>query len=140
MSAPSGDRRIVARGLVRRFGDKTAVDGVDLDLGPGGIVGLLGPNGSGKSTLLRMLVGLVRPDRGEVSVGGVTLRGDGTAVRRGCTYAPGEIALCEELSGRQHLAWLLRGRDAESVCRARSCWPTSSTCPWPSACAPTATA
>ncbi len=111
------DRRIVARGLTRRFGDKLAVEGVDLDLGPGGIVGLLGPNGSGKSTLLRMLVGLVPPDAGSVQVDGVALSGDGTAVRRRCTYAPGEIALYDEMKGAEHLGWFLRGRGAAALAR-----------------------
>ncbi len=118
LPSPARDRRIVARGLTRRFGDKLAVDAVDLDLGPGGIVGLLGPNGSGKSTLLRMLVGLVRPDAGTAAIDGAALAGDGTAVRRRCTYAPGEIALYDEMKGREHVAWLLRGRGLGALRRA----------------------
>jgi ABC-2 type transport system ATP-binding protein len=108
------DRRIVARGLTRRFGDKVALHPTDLDLGPGRIIGLLGPNGSGKSTLLRTLLGLVRPDAGSASIDGVRLRGDGTAVRRRVTYAPGEIALHGERTGRDQLEWLLRGRGPEA--------------------------
>ena len=57
-TAPDG--RIEAHGLTRRFGPLVALHPTDLDIGPGGITGLLGPNGSGKSTLLRMLIGLVR--------------------------------------------------------------------------------
>ncbi len=97
--------------MTRTFGAKTALHATDLDLGPGGVVGLLGPNGSGKSTLLRMLVGLVRPDAGTASVAGVELVGDGTAIRRACTYAPGELAVYGEMSAREHLRWLLRGRE-----------------------------
>lgn len=114
----TGDRRIVVRGLTRRFGDRLALEPLDLDLGPGGVIGLLGPNGSGKSTLLRMLTGLVRPDAGTASVDGVALRGDGTAVRKRCTYAPGEISLYGDLKAAEHLSWLSRGRDAESSRRA----------------------
>lgn len=110
---------IVARGLTRTFGSKIALQPTDLDLGPGGVIGLLGPNGSGKSTLLRILVGLVRPDAGSAVVAGVTLVGDGTDIRRRCTYAPGELALYGELNGRDHLGWLLRGREGSS--RARAC-------------------
>ncbi len=117
-SAP-GDRRIVTRGLTRRFGDRLALAPLDLDLGPGGVIGLLGPNGSGKSTLLRLLTGLVRPDAGLASVDGVTVVGDGTAVRRRCSFAPGEIALYGDLRGGEHLAWLLRARDGEAFSRAR---------------------
>lgn len=109
---------IVARGLTRAFGAKVALRPTDLDLGPGGVIGLLGPNGSGKSTLLRILVGLVRPDAGSAVVAGVPLVGDGTDVRRRCTYAPGELALYGELDGREHLGWLLRGRERAARVRA----------------------
>jgi ABC-2 type transport system ATP-binding protein len=64
---------ITARGLTKRFGDITAVDGLDLDLAPGRIYGLLGPNGSGKTTLIRLLVGLAKPTSGEASVLGVRM-------------------------------------------------------------------
>jgi ABC-2 type transport system ATP-binding protein len=120
-SAPSvlGDRRIVVRGLTRRFGSKLALAPLQLELGPGGVVGLLGPNGSGKSTLLRMLTGLVRPHGGEARVDGERVRGDGTAVRRRCTYAPGEIALYGDLRASEHLGWFLRERGNEALERAR---------------------
>jgi ABC-2 type transport system ATP-binding protein len=108
------------RGVRRRFGQKDALLPFDLDVPKGSITGLIGPNGSGKSTLLRCIVGLVRPDAGEVAVDGVTLRGDGVAIRRRCTYAPGELALYGELRGAQHLAWLLRGREPASLERARA--------------------
>lgn len=111
-------RGIVARGLTRTFGVKTALHATDLDLGPGGVIGLLGPNGSGKSTLLRMLVGLVRPGAGFASVAGIELVGDGTAIRRACTYAPGELAVYGEMSARDHLRWLLRGREHGAFERA----------------------
>jgi ABC-2 type transport system ATP-binding protein len=116
----SGDRRIVARGLTRAFGAKVALHPTDLDIGPGGVTGLLGPNGSGKSTLLRMLTGLLRPDAGSASVDGVELKGDGTAIRKRCSYAPGEIALYGELRGLEHLNWFLRGREREARARAKT--------------------
>ncbi len=106
------------RGLTRRFGRKVAVHPLDMSLGPGGITGLLGPNGSGKSTLLRMLVGIVRPHGGTATVAGVVLRGDGTAVRRLVAYAPGEIGVYGEMSGREHLRWLSRGRGRAALVRA----------------------
>jgi len=110
----------VARGVTRAFGGHVALHPTDLDLGPGGVIGLLGPNGSGKSTLLRVLTGLVRPDRGEAWVDGIALSGDGTAIRRRATYAPGELALYTEMRADEHLAWLLRGRDAGALPRARA--------------------
>ncbi len=61
---------IACNGLVKRFGSVQALDGVDLTVGPGRIVGLLGPNGSGKTTLIKILCGLLQPAAGSVSVGG----------------------------------------------------------------------
>ena len=55
-------------GLRKRYGRRTAVDGVSLSVGRGEVVGLLGPNGAGKTTVIKMLLGLVRPDGGEVMV------------------------------------------------------------------------
>jgi ABC-2 type transport system ATP-binding protein len=120
-SAPAtstGDGRIVARGLSRRFGAKVALEPIDLDVGPSGITGLLGPNGSGKSTLLRCLLGIVRPDAGTASIDGVALDRDGVHVRRRCAYSPGEIGLYGELTGRAHLEWFLRGRGRAAEARA----------------------
>lgn len=119
-SGARGDLAVRARGLARRFGRKQALSGFELTVRRGSITGLLGPNGSGKSTLMRCLVGLVRPDAGEAEVAGVPLRGDGTAVRRVCTYAPGEAALYGELTGLRHLAWFLRGRERNALRRARA--------------------
>jgi ABC-2 type transport system ATP-binding protein len=119
MGAAGGEGRITARGLTRRFGSKVALEPTDLDVAAGAITGLLGPNGSGKSTLMRMLIGLVPPSGGTATVDGVPLAGDGTAIRKCTTYAPGEIALYGELSGSEHLDWFLRGREREARDRAR---------------------
>src|SRR5437660_3991563 len=59
-----------ARGVVKRFGDFTALDGVSVDVPTGALTALLGPSGSGKSTLLRVIAGLEQPDAGEVSLDG----------------------------------------------------------------------
>ncbi|MDF1800482.1 MAG: ATP-binding cassette domain-containing protein [Planctomycetota bacterium] len=111
---------VEARGLTRRFGTVTAVDGIDLVIEPGSVTGILGPNGSGKSTFLRILIGLVRPDAGTAEVAGVRLRGDGTAIRRVVTFSPGEIALYGEMRADEQLAWLLRGRSRSAGARARA--------------------
>ncbi|MBK8179422.1 MAG: ABC transporter ATP-binding protein [Planctomycetes bacterium] len=116
----ASDRKIQVREISRRFGPKVALHPTSFEVGPGGVTALLGPNGSGKSTLLRCIVGLVRPDSGSVTLDGVELSGDGTAVRRRTTFAPGEISLYTELRGREHLSWLLRGREREAVAVAES--------------------
>ncbi|WP_150957067.1 ABC transporter ATP-binding protein [Microbacterium testaceum] len=65
---------IVAENLTKRYGDKTAVDGVSFTVAPGRVTGFLGPNGAGKSTTMRMIVGLDRPTAGHVTVGGQDYR------------------------------------------------------------------
>lgn len=65
---------IVAENLTKRYGDKTAVDGVSFTVAPGRVTGFLGPNGAGKSTTMRMIVGLDRPTAGRVTVGGQDYR------------------------------------------------------------------
>lgn len=110
---------VSARGVTRRFGDHVALHPLDLDLAPG-VTGLLGPNGSGKSTFMRCLVGLVRPDAGAVRIDGVRLQGDGVEVRRRLTFTPGELALYGELTGTEHLRFLVRGRDRAALTTART--------------------
>ncbi|MFI8631894.1 ABC transporter ATP-binding protein [Microbacterium sp. NPDC077663] len=61
---------IVAEGLTKRYGDKTAVDGISFTVQPGKVTGFLGPNGAGKSTTMRMIVGLDRPTAGRVTLDG----------------------------------------------------------------------
>ncbi|WNV76878.1 ABC transporter ATP-binding protein [Geodermatophilus sp. DSM 44513] len=73
-------------GLRKRYGRRTAVDGVSLAVGRGEVVGLLGPNGAGKTTVIKMLLGLVRPDAGEVMVLGRP--GTDPAARAGVGYLP----------------------------------------------------
>eukprot|EP00119_Amphimedon_queenslandica_P003414 XP_003389621.1 PREDICTED: uncharacterized protein LOC100637052 [Amphimedon queenslandica] len=70
-----------ARGLLKRFGAKTVIDGLDLDMPRGGCYGLLGPNGAGKTTLLRMLLGHVLPDAGSLEVLGEPVPAAARSVR-----------------------------------------------------------
>ena len=69
-SARNGERLLEARGLVKAYGGRRVVDGVQFSVGAGEIVGLLGPNGAGKTTSFRMTVGLVKPDAGEIRLSG----------------------------------------------------------------------
>lgn len=72
VTAPStGVPALEIRGLVRRFGEKVAVDNLSLVVPSGSFYGLVGPNGAGKTTTLSMATGLLRPDAGEISIHGV---------------------------------------------------------------------
>jgi len=77
-TGPTTGPVIQARGLTHRFGSLTAVDGVDLTVGPGEIYGFLGRNGAGKSTLIRALLGLITPTSGQVRLLGMPVRGGRT--------------------------------------------------------------
>src|SRR5687767_1984679 len=71
---------VEAHGLERAFGDRRAVDAVDLRLERGGLLAVLGPSGSGKTTLLRLIAGFERPDAGSVSIAGRAVAGRGVWV------------------------------------------------------------
>lgn len=92
-----------ACGLVKRYGSRTAVDGVSLNVKMGAFYGLLGPNGAGKTTTLSMMVGVLKPDEGTVSLAGQTVRPTDTAYRRRIGYVPQELALYDDLSAGDNL-------------------------------------
>lgn len=89
--------------LEKRFGEIKAVDGVSFAVAAGEIYGLLGPNGAGKSTTLAMIAGLLAPDAGRVTCGGVDVAAEPLAVRRLLGVVPQENALYDELTASEHL-------------------------------------
>jgi len=91
--------------ITKRYGDLTAVDAVSFTVGPE-VFGLLGSNGAGKSTIIKMLVGLLRPDSGTVSVAGHNLAHDATEARRAVGYLPEDLELYERLTGREFLRFV----------------------------------
>jgi ABC-2 type transport system ATP-binding protein len=92
-----------ARGLVRRFGKKTAVDGVDLSIGRGEFYGLLGPNGAGKTTTIKMIVGLLRPTEGTAGINSLDTWQQPLEVKRKIGVLPEEFNLYERLTGAELL-------------------------------------
>lgn len=94
-----------AEGLVKRYGARTAVEGLSFQVPQGSIYGVLGPNGAGKSTTLRMLVGVLRPSAGHVTVlgGAPTLE-----TMRRVGYLPEERGLYRSMSARSAIAYLAR--------------------------------
>ncbi|MEO3808761.1 ABC transporter ATP-binding protein [Sphaerisporangium sp. B11E5] len=106
-------------GLVKRFGAQMAVAGVDLAVPKGSFAGLVGPNGAGKTTTLSMITGLLRPDAGVATVGGVDVWRDPVKVKSRVGVLPEGLRLFERLSGRELLIYngRLRGLPRDEVAR-----------------------
>ncbi|WP_300342806.1 ATP-binding cassette domain-containing protein [Nesterenkonia sp.] len=107
-TAPTTEPAVVTRGLVKRFGDNTAVDGIDLTIPRGGIYGVLGPNGAGKTTAIRMLATLLRPDAGEAEVLGHNVLAEPKAIRSKIALTGQFASLDEDLTGIENLVLLGR--------------------------------
>ncbi|MFD7715912.1 ABC transporter ATP-binding protein [Streptomyces sp. NPDC059814] len=97
-------------GLWKRFGEQTAVAGIDLELPAGKFIGLVGPNGAGKTTTLSMVTGLLRPDMGRIEVGGRDVWRDPVEVKSRIGVLPEGLRLFERLSGRELLCYTGRLR------------------------------
>ena len=108
--------------LWKRFGDKVAVAGLTLQVPDASFFGLVGPNGAGKTTTLRMVVGLLRPDGGAITVGGVPSWPDPRAVKEIIGVLPDDLRLFERLSGAELLTYLgvFRGIRRDEVDRRSS--------------------
>jgi heme exporter protein A len=104
----SGESAVTLRGLRREFGERTALAGIDVELGSGRTLAVLGPNGSGKTTLLRVLAGLLRPSGGEVRVLGCALPGEGWRLRGRVGYVGHEPLLYRDLTPRENLTLAAR--------------------------------
>ncbi|HEY3450096.1 MAG TPA: ABC transporter ATP-binding protein [Myxococcales bacterium] len=103
-SAPA----IVARGLGRRFGERTAVDGLTFEVEQGEIFGMLGPNGAGKTTTLRMLCGLLAPSAGDAEICGLTLSRQARDIRRVVGLLTEQPGLYDRLTARENLVYFAR--------------------------------
>jgi ABC-2 type transport system ATP-binding protein len=115
--APAGDAVVTAHGLRKQFGPKVAVAGIDLAIPRGSFYGLVGPNGAGKTTTIRMMVGLTRPDAGNVSLLGHWVWPDPAPVKNEIGVLPDDLRLFERLTGIELLTYLglLRGLPRATV-------------------------
>ena len=99
---------ITANGLTRRFGDLTAVDGLDLDIEGGEVFGFLGPNGAGKTTTIRMLSALIAPTSGSATIAGKALGKDNRAIRERVGVLTETPGLYKRLSAWDNLLFFAR--------------------------------
>ncbi|MFD5176790.1 ATP-binding cassette domain-containing protein [Nocardia sp. NPDC058379] len=110
MPSPTTDRVIEVHGLRKTFGRFTALDGLDLRVGPGEIHGFLGPNGAGKSTTIRVLLGVLRSSGGDAALFGRDPWTDAVALHHRIAYVPGDVTLWPSLSGGETIDLLARMR------------------------------
>ncbi|MBL9168309.1 MAG: ABC transporter ATP-binding protein [Verrucomicrobiales bacterium] len=107
-SSAASPATLVANGLVKQFGDFTAVNQVSLQVHPGEVVGLLGPNGAGKTTTLRMLAGILSPTSGTVTVLGTDLHAQPLLAKKRIGFLSGDTQLYRRLSPREMLLFFGR--------------------------------
>jgi ABC-2 type transport system ATP-binding protein len=114
----AGEPVLVCRDLRKRYGERTAVDGVGFEIAAGETYGLLGPNGAGKTTSISMICGLLRRDGGEVLVAGRPVDIGATDAKAAIGYVPQDLAIYPDLTARENLRFFgrlqrLRGRELD---------------------------
>ena len=122
MATHNPERTLYTKGLKKSFNRRTVVNGVDLEVSSGEVVGLLGPNGAGKTTTFYMVVGLCRPDNGAVYLDGdaITDLPMYLRARRGVSYLPQEPSVFRKLTVEENLVAVLETLDLPRIrCRER---------------------
>src|SRR5512137_2892187 len=119
MGSPPNRDILTARGLKKTFGKRTVVNGIDLDLAAGEVAGLLGPNGAGKTTTFYMVVGLCRPDSGEISMCGksITKLPVYLRARQGLSYLPQEPSVFRRLTVEDNILAILETVETSKALR-----------------------
>jgi len=109
----SGAGKLTATGLVKIYGGRRAVNGVNLEIHPGEVVGLLGPNGAGKTTTFYMIVGLIRPDDGKILIDGEDVSRCPMYIRarKGLNYLPQEPSIFRKLTVEENILAILETLD-----------------------------
>ncbi len=119
MPARNPEFTLYAKGLKKSFGNRAVVNGVDLEVASGEVVGLLGPNGAGKTTTFYMVVGLSRPDSGRVYLNGddITELPMYLRARKGVSYLPQEPSVFRKLTVAENLMAVLEAMGLEETRR-----------------------
>lgn len=101
--------------LSKKYGDFTAVDGIDLEVPKGQLFGFLGPNGAGKTTTLRMIAGILRPTGGTVEIGGIDIGRNPVAAKMKLGFIPDRPFIYEKLTGGEFLRFVAGLYDQEGA-------------------------
>ena len=111
---------IFSKNLTKYYGSHLALENLNLKVNKGEIFGFLGPNGAGKTTFIRILLDLIRPTKGEISVFGLNPSNNSVKIRRLCGYLPGELRLDENITVKWLIKYFteLRGGDSKIVKKA----------------------
>lgn len=107
-NSPSSELAIDVKGLVKRFGDKTAVNGVDIQMPKGQVWGFLGPNGSGKTTTIRMICGLLKATEGEGSCLGFNIKTEAAQIKARTGYMTQKFSFWSDLTIRENMEFVGR--------------------------------
>ena len=107
---------IVVEKLNKSYQHKSAVNNLSFTVCQGEIVGLLGPNGAGKSTTINILSTILKPDSGNISIGGYDLAKDKSKIKKFIGIVPQDLAIYEEISAEKNVAFL----QVSTVCMARN--------------------
>ncbi|MGI9475871.1 MAG: ABC transporter ATP-binding protein [Hyphomicrobiaceae bacterium] len=110
---------IKTHGLIKRFGDITAVNGISLSVQRGEVLGFLGPNGAGKSTTMKMITGFLAPDEGTVAVSGIDMRADPMHAKQSIGYLPEGAPAYGDMTARSFLKFIAEVRGFDGADRDR---------------------
>lgn len=111
---------IETRGLTKFYGDARGIVDLDLSVHQGEVFGFLGPNGAGKSTTIRLLLSFLKPTRGSALVLGLDSERDSVAIRRKCGVLPGDLALYDNMTGRECLIYFGNLRQVDVAKRMKA--------------------
>jgi len=104
-------------GLTKKFGDFSALDGVDIEVKEGEVYGFIGPNGSGKSTTIRVLLGILKATEGEVTIFGKDAWKDAVEIHKRVAYVPGDVSLWPNLTGGEVIDLFVKLRGGNHASR-----------------------
>jgi ABC-2 type transport system ATP-binding protein len=106
MSSGVNEPLVRLRGLTKRYGPFTAVNGIDLEVASGQVFGVLGPNGAGKTTTLRMITGMIRPTSGSIHVGPFSLAEEAVEAKQITGFIPDRPYIYDKLTGFEYLGFI----------------------------------